>query len=60
MATSGVKQGCAMSTLLSNLYQNDLHDIVNDARDLVQRGEVFISRVSWVDDLLLLSTSVTG
>ena len=60
MATSGVKQGCTMSPILSNLYQNDLHDIFNDACDPVQLGEVSISSVSWADDLLLLSTSVNG
>ena len=60
MATSGVKQGCTMSPILSNLYQNDLHDIFNDACDPVQLAEVSISSVSWADDLLLLSTSVNG
>ena len=60
MATSGVKQGCTMSPILSNRYQNDLHDIFNDACDPVQLGEDSISSVSWADDLLLLSTSVTG
>ena len=35
MATSGAKQGCTMSLILSNLYQNDLHDIFNDTCDPV-------------------------
>ena len=37
-----------------------IDDIFNDACDPVQLGEVSISSVSWADDLLLLSTSVTG
>ena len=42
MATSGVKQGCTMSSSLSNLYQNDLHDIFNDVKFLlvVWRGQM--------------------
>ena len=60
MATCGVEQGCTMSPILSNSYQNDLHDIFNDACDPVQLGEASISSVSWADDLLMLSTSGTG
>ena len=56
MVTSGV----TMSPILSDVYQNDLHDIFNDACDPVQLGEGSISSVPWADDLLLLSTNVTG
>ena len=30
ISTSRVKQGCSMSPILSNLFQNDIHDIFND------------------------------
>ena len=58
--TSGVKQGCSMSPILSNIYQNDLHSIFTHGCDPVQLGETSINSISWADDLLLLSTSKRG
>ena len=58
--TSGVKQGCSMSPILSNMYQNDLHSIFAEGCDSVQLGETSINSISWADDLLPLSTSKRG
>ena len=58
--TSGVKQGCSMSPILSNMYQNDLHSIFTEGCDPVQLGETSINSISWADDLLLLSSSKRG
>ena len=58
--TSGVKQGCSMSPILSNMYQNDLHSIFTEGCDPVQLGEKSINSISWADNLLLLSTSKRG
>ena len=60
LATSGVKQGCPMSPLQSNIYQNDLHEIFNDDCDPVKMGSVHINSISWADDLMLLSKSKSG
>ena len=60
LVTSGVKQGCPMSPLLSNIYQNDLHEIFNGDCDPVKMGSVHINSISWADDIMLLSTSKSG
>ena len=58
-ASLGVKQGCCMSPLLSNIFQNDLHDIFTDSDPIVLENISFNS-ISWADDLLLMSTSKEG
>ena len=58
--TSGVKQGCSMSPILSNMYQNDLHSIFTEGCGPVQLGETSINSISWAGDLLLVSTSKRG
>ena len=56
ISTSGVKQGCSMSPILSNLFQNDIHDIFNDTDcDPVKLLETHFNSISWADDLLLSS-----
>ena len=60
LATSSVRQGCPMSPLLSNIYQNDLHTIFNVDCDPVKMESVHINSISWADDLILLSTSKSG
>ena len=58
-ASLGVKQGCCMSPILSNIFQNDLHDIFDDSDPIVLENVSFNS-ISWADDLLLMSTSKEG
>ena len=61
ISTSGVKQGCSMSPILSNLFQNDIHDIFNDTDcDLVKLHETHLYNISLADVLLLLSCSREG
>ena len=42
LATSGVKQGCPMSPILSNIFQNDLHEIFDNGCDPVKAGDICI------------------
>lgn len=60
ISDTGVKQGCTLSPLLSNLYQNDLHNIFDDTCFPIKLGNLNISSLSWADDLILLSTSSDG
>ena len=48
-----------MSPILSNIFQNDLHDIFTDSEPIVLENISFNS-ISWADDLLLMSTSKEG
>ena len=59
-ANSGVKQGCCMSPVLSNIFQNDLHGSFSEGCDPVLIGDTSVSSISWADDLLLISTSAEG
>ena len=52
-SATGVKQGCNLSSLLSYLYQNDLHDIFDDTCDPVKLGNMHVNSLSWADDLIL-------
>ena len=58
-ASIGVKQGCCMSPILSNIFQNDLHDIFTNCNPIVLENISF-SSISWANDLLLMSTSKEG
>ena len=59
--TNGVKQGCVISPLLSNIFQNDLHDIFDvNASDPIKLGDIKLNSISWADDLILLSKSKLG
>ena len=58
-ASLGVKQGCCMSPILSNIFQNDLHDIFTNCDPIVLENIPF-SSISLADDLLLMSTSKEG
>ncbi len=60
LSTSGMKQGCNLSPALSNLYQNDLHDIFDDTCDHVDLEGHKFNSLSWADDLVLISTSEKG
>ena len=59
-ANSGVKQGCWMSTVLSNIFQNDLHGSFPEGCNPVLIGDTSVNSVSWADDLMLISTSAEG
>ena len=48
-----------MSPILSNIFQNDLHDIFQGS-DPIKMGDIHFNSLSWADDLLLLSTSESG
>ena len=57
----GVKQGCCLSLTLSNIFQNDLHDLFKDsACDPVKLGNKCLNSLSWADDLFLVSTTRDG
>ena len=60
MATNGLKQGCCMSPILSNIFQNDLHEIFDENCDPITIGNAVLNSISWADDLILVSTSKTG
>ena len=60
LSTSGVKQGCTLSPTLSNIYQNDLHEIFNYDCDPVELDGFFFNSLSWADDLVLVSKSKMG
>ena len=59
-ATNGLKQGCCMSPILSNIFQNDLHEIFDNDCDPITIGDAVLNSISWADDLILLSTSKDG
>ena len=60
MSSTGVKQGCILSPLLSNIFQNDLHDIFDQTCDPVKLNNMSVNSLSWADDLVLFSTSKQG
>ena len=59
-SNQGVKQGCCLSPTLSNIFQNDLHDIFDKTCDPVYIRDHKVNSLSWADDLILLSNSETG
>ena len=59
-SATGVKQGCVLSPTLSNVFQNDLPDIFDANCSPVKLGEISLNSMSWADDLVLISESVSG
>ena len=59
-ASNGLKQGCCLSPILSNIFQNDLHNIFDNKCDPVSVGSAVFNSISWADDLVLMSTSKEG
>ena len=58
---TGVKQGCNLNPTLSNIFQNDLHDIFNESEcHQVTLGGLSFNSMSWADDLVLVSESAEG
>lgn len=60
ISQTGVKQGCVLSPLLSNIFQNDLHGIFDPSCDPVMLNSEKFNSLSWADDLVLFSRSKTG
>ena len=57
----GVKQGCCLSPTLSNIFQNDMHEIFdNSSCDPVTLGNTSFNSLSWADDLVLVSSTKNG
>ena len=54
-----VKQDCSLSTILSYIFENGIHVILQDYGP-VKIGYVPINKMSWSDDLLHLSCSREG
>ena len=54
----GLKQGCPLSPVISNIFQNDLHEILKDNCNPVNIGTKKLNSLSWNDDLVLMSTSL--
>ncbi len=42
VSSSGIKQGCNLSPTLSNIYQNDIHDIFTEDCDPVKLGDIIL------------------
>lgn len=57
---TGVKQGCCMSPILSNIFQNDLHDIFDKECTPLELNKIPINSISWADDLVLMSQTENG
>ena len=54
-SNTGVKHGCTLSPILSDFYQNDLHDVFDDTCNPIKLGDLEINSLSWADDLVLFS-----
>ena len=59
-SATGVKQGCSLSPTLSNIFQNDLHDIFDQTCHPIELDETYFNSLSWADDLVLISQSSNG
>ena len=57
---TGVKQSCNLSPCMSNLYQNDLHNIFDETCDPTYLGTLKINSLSCADDLVIVSKSALG
>ena len=59
-SNSGVKQGCNLSPILANIYQNDLHNMFNGTCEPVCFKDITFNSLSFADNLVLLSRSEKG
>ena len=59
-SVTGVKQGCNMSPCLSNLFQDDFHAVFVNTCDPIILDNIKLNSLSWADDRVLMSTSVSG
>ena len=53
--TSGLKQGCILSTLLFNLYINDLSDALSKLSKGILVDNTYINHLCYADDLALIA-----
>ncbi len=60
LSSIGMKQGCNLSPSLSNIYQNELHDLFISDCDPVELDGHRFNSLSWADDLVLISNSDVG
>ena len=60
LGDNGLKQGCCLSPTLSNIFQNDLHEIFDENCDPLSIGAIAINSMSWADDLVIASLSKEG
>ena len=61
LAKKGVKQGCVLSSLLFNLFVNDIPSIFNkDICKPIKVGNILLSCLMYADDIVLLSESKEG
>ena len=56
---SGLKQGCILSTLLFDLYINDLSDILSKLNKVILVDDTYINHLCYVDDLALITETET-
>ena len=59
-SSTGVKQGCILSPILSNLFQNDLHESFDHEGDPITLSTQNLNSISWADDLVIFSTTQSG
>ncbi len=60
LSSIGMKQECNLSSSLSNIYQNDLHDLFKSDCDPVELDGHRFNSLPWADDLVLISNSDVG
>ena len=50
-----------MSSVLSNIFQNDIHDVFSqDECDPIRLHYIYINSIAWADDILIISHSCKG
>ena len=58
--TTGLKQGCIFSSILFNLYVNNLPTVYDQACDPVYLGNSPVHCLMWADDCVVMSTTQVG